>query len=235
MGNIFIIKWFHIFYHPFFLIRNHLDKYISNLAPQLQGQVLDFGCGSKPYKKYFRHVISYTGLDIEVSGHSHKNEHIDVFYDGKKIPFDNNSFDGVFSTEVFEHVFNLEEVLQEIHRVLKVGGKLVFTCPFMWPEHETPYDFARYSSFGIKYILEKKGFKVIEQYKTGHFFEVIMQYVIFYVHCFIPKKPQMLYYLLYQVFILPILLITLLISLILPKIFKRKDLYFNNVLLLEKI
>ncbi|MBK8496718.1 MAG: methyltransferase domain-containing protein [Chitinophagaceae bacterium] len=85
------------------------------------------------------------------------------------MPFDNDQFDAVFSSEVFEHIFNLEEILPEINRVLKPGGKLLFTCPFAWPEHEIPYDFARYSSFGIKAVVERQGFTVIEQYKTGHF------------------------------------------------------------------
>jgi SAM-dependent methyltransferase len=131
--------------------------------------------------------------------------------------------------------FNIDEVLAEIHRVLKPNGQLLLSCPFAWPEHEVPYDFARYSSFGIKSVLEKNGFEIIEQKKTGHFFEVIMQYLIFYIFCFIPKKPPFIYYILHQLFILPLLLITLTISALLPKIMKRKDLYFNNILLVKKV
>ena len=111
---------------------------------------------------------------------------------------------------------------------------MLFTCPFAWPEHEVPYDFARYTSFGIKHIIEKHGFEVIEQKKTGHFFEVIMQYIIYYIFCFIPKKPRLVYYILHQIFILPLSLFTLVISTILPNIMKRKDLYFNNILLIKK-
>ena len=235
MTDIFIIKWHHIFSQPFFLIRRGLNKKVAELSSKLSGEVLDFGCGSKPYLQYFTHVEKYVGLDIETSGHLHTNEKIDVYYDGKKIPFGDNHFDSVFSSEVFEHVFNIDEVLTELHRVLKPNGKLLFTCPFAWPEHEIPYDFARYSSYGIKSVIEKNGFKVIEQYKTGHFFEVIMQYIIFYIFCFIPKKPSFLYYIIHQVFILPFVIFTICTSAILPKRMKRKDLYFNNVLLIEKI
>lgn len=232
--NIFITKWFHIFSQPFFLIRKGIKNKIEVLSKKLQGKILDFGCGAKPYAPYFIHADEYIGLDIERSGHSHEDEKIDVYYDGKVIPFEENHFDAVFSSEVFEHIFNLEDVLPEIHRVLKPGGKLLFTCPFAWPEHEVPYDFARYSSFGIKELIERNGFKVIEQYKTGHFFEVIMQYSIFYVFCFLPKKPSFLYLILHQLFILPLISFTLFISLIIPKRMKRKDLYFNNILLVEK-
>lgn len=233
--NVFIIKWFHVFFHPFYLIRKGMDDKIETLAKFLPGTLLDFGCGSKPYKHYFKNAVEYVGLDIEKSGHSHKDETIDVYYDGKTIPFEKNHFDSIFASEVFEHIFNLEEILPEINRVLKTGGKLLISCPFAWPEHEIPYDFARYSSFGIRAIMERQGFKVVEQYKTGHFFEVIMQYLIFYIFCFLPKKPSWLYYLLHQLFILPIIIFTILVSFVLPKIMKRKDLYFNNVLLVEKM
>jgi len=64
--------------------------------------------------------------------------------------------DGVFSSETFEHIFNLEEIIKEINRVLKKEGLLLATCPFLWPEHEVPYDYARYTSFAMKNLLEKK-------------------------------------------------------------------------------
>ena len=233
--NIFITRWHHVFTQPFFLIRKGIKNKIEILSKRLSGNILDFGCGAKPYAQYFTHADEYMGLDIEKSGHIHTDEQIDVYYDGKVIPFDENHFDAVFSSEVFEHIFNLEEVLTEIQRVLKPGGKLLFTCPFAWPEHEVPYDFARYSSFGIKAVIERNGFKVVEQHKTGNFFEVIMQYWIFYIFCFLPKKPSILYYILHQVFILPSLVFTIFISFLLPKKMKRKDLYFNNILLVEKI
>lgn len=235
MTDIFIIRWFHVFVQPFFLIRKGLNDHIQVLSQQLTGKLLDFGCGLKPYAQHFAHMRQYIGLDIEQSGHSHKNEKIDVYYDGNTIPFDNAYFDAIFSSEVFEHIFNLEDVLPELKRVLKPGGRLLFTCPFAWPEHEIPYDFARYTSFGIKSIIERNGFKVVEQRKTGNFFEVVMQYFIFYIFCFLPKKPKIAYYILHQIFILPVLLLALLISFILPKKMRRKDLYFNNILIIEKL
>ncbi|MBK8311763.1 MAG: class I SAM-dependent methyltransferase [Chitinophagaceae bacterium] len=109
------------------------------------------GCGSKPYKSLFN-VNEYVGVDYHGQGHSHENEQIDVFYDGVLLPFPDNYFDSVFSTEVFEHVFNLEEMILEIKRVMKPGAKILVTCPFAIPEHEQPNDYARYSSFGLKHL-----------------------------------------------------------------------------------
>jgi len=230
----FIIKWYSIFFHASYFIRRGLYRSIYRLAPLLKGKVLDFGCGSKPYKHLFKNATSYTGLDIEISGHSHENEQIDVYYDGRHIPFEDNSFDHVFSTEVFEHVFNIDEILPEINRVLKSGGYLLITCPFACPEHEKPYDYARYTSFGIKHLLEKHGFSVKEQIKTGNFFEANAQLRMYYINYFLPKKPRFVYIIFFQLFLLPVILCTRLISKIMPKIFKRTDLYHSNVLLAEK-
>jgi len=110
----------------------------------------------------------------------------------------------------------------------------LITCPFVWPEHEQPYDFARYSSFGIKHILEKHGFVIKEQIKTGNYIETAAQIKIRYINYFIPKKPKFLYLFFYQLFILPVILITCFFNAVLPKRLKRKDLYLSNVVLVQK-
>ncbi len=140
--------------YPAYLTRNRLLVKLSALAPKLKGKLLDFGCGSKPYRAIFS-VDEYIGLDFENPGHPHLNEQIDVFYNGKNIPFQDGHFDAIFSSEVFEHIFNLEDILGELNRVLKKGGLMLITCPFSICEHEVPNDFARYSSYSIKYLLEK--------------------------------------------------------------------------------
>ena len=113
----FLIRWTSVFNNPFYFIRKGLYEGLLQTAPLLEGDVLDFGCGQKPYKSLFTNARSYTGLDIEVSGHEHAGEDIDVYYDGKVIPFNDSHFNHVFATEVFEHIFNIDEVLPEIRRI----------------------------------------------------------------------------------------------------------------------
>src|SRR5215471_17650924 len=167
--------------YPAYLTRNRLLKAIANYSKELKGVMMDFGCGSKPYKPLFN-VEKYIGVDFENPGHPHINEQIDVFYDGKKIPFDNDYFDSVFISEVFEHVFDLDEILKELNRVMKPGGLMLITCPFSICEHEVPHDFARYSSYGIRYLLEKNGFEILQQQKSGNSIETIQQLRITYIH-----------------------------------------------------
>ena len=219
---------------PSYFIRNRLLRVLRVLAPRLQGRILDFGCGSKPYRSLFE-TDNYTGLDFENPGHSHKNENVDVYYDGRKIPFENESFDSIFSTEVFEHIFNLEEILPELNRVLRPGGLILVTCPFAICEHESPNDFARYSSYGLKHLMEKNGFVTEEFRKTGNSVETVFQLWMMYIHQHITpwfrKVPVVRSVFRFMVYT-SLNLCGRLFSRILPE---RKDLYLNNVILCRKI
>jgi SAM-dependent methyltransferase len=71
-------------------------------------------------------------------------------------------FDHVLLTQVLEHLPEPAKVLKELHRVLKPGGTLWLTAPLFYAEHEKPYDFFRYTRFGIRHLLEAAGFRVRE-------------------------------------------------------------------------
>src|SRR6266480_3519820 len=76
---------------PAFLMRNNLLRYIKKYGPQLKGKLMDFGCGKKPYRSLFQ-VDEYVGVDYASEGHPHKDEPVDVFYDGKILPFPDSYF-----------------------------------------------------------------------------------------------------------------------------------------------
>jgi len=218
-----------LFIHPFYFIRRDLYQYIKRLAPQLKGKLLDFGCGRKPYENLFN-VDEYIGVDIERSGHDHTLSKVDVYYDGKHIPFPDASFDSLFCSEVLEHIFNPNEILQEVNRVLKPGAKALITVPFCWNEHEVPYDYARYTSFGITDLLEKNGFRVVQLYKSGNFARVNFQlWALYFFELFSRFKKAG--YVFSLIFIIPINLIGSILMLLMPN---NKSLYFNNIIIAEK-
>jgi SAM-dependent methyltransferase len=219
--------------NPYYFIRSGLLKGIREFSSDLKGVLLDFGCGSKPYRSLFQ-VEGYIGLDYENPGHPHDNEHIDVFYDGKRIPFENDYFDAVLCTEVVEHVFNIEVVLKELNRVVKPGGKLLVTCPFVWNEHEVPHDFARYSKFGLTHLFENNGFELIRFKKSGHFISTIHQLMNLYFYELSKGKwyKIMPLRIAYKLFIYGgINLSGLFWSAVLPK---NNTLYLNNIALFVK-
>lgn len=220
---------FGVLFNPFFIIRGGLYRAVKGFRGHMHGRMLDFGCGSKPYRELFD-VAFYIGADIAVSGHDHSNENIDVYYDGKTLPFGDNEFDSIFSSEVFEHVFNLDEILDELRRVLKPNGKMLITLPFVWDEHEIPYDFARYTSFGITHILQQKGFQVLEQHKTTNYVETVFQMWAAYVCQHIIPKNKIVRIALTPLFVTPINVLGIVLGALLPK---NQNFYHNNVLVVE--
>lgn len=223
---------FGLLINPLYIVHTGLFKYINELAPQIKGSVLDFGCGSKPYENLFINSDEYIGCDIEASGHNHYDSKIDYFFDGKKLPFIDGKFDSVVSFEVFEHVFNLHEILKEINRVTKKSGLLLISLPFAWCEHEAPYDFARYTSFGISDILGQNGFEVIEYKKTTTHFLTICQLLVSYLVQNIAPKKKRYYYIFQIMFIFPFIVFAYALNSILPK---NYDLFCCSVILARKI
>jgi SAM-dependent methyltransferase len=216
-------------FNPFYIARRALWKKIQMLGKHIQGKTLDIGCGSKPYEKCFLST-EYIGLEI----HNTINlaiKKVDVFYEGKKIPFENETFDSVVCFQVLEHVFEPEEFLNEIYRILKPGGKLLLTVPFVWDEHEQPYDYARYSSFGLTYLLQKHHFQILEHHKTVQNAGVIVQLTAEYFYK-LAHNVKILKYLTMLFVIFPIICLGSLCSTFLPN---NPDLFLDNVILAQKI
>lgn len=153
-----------LFVNPFYFARKGLFYEVSTLSGHVAGRVLDVGCGHKPYEHLFR-ATEYVGLEIDTP-ENRARKRADAYYDGTTFPFESASFDSLVCNQVLEHVFEPDRFLREMARVLKPGGHLLLTVPFAWDEHEQPWDFARYSSFGLAAILRKGGFEILEHRKT---------------------------------------------------------------------
>ena len=221
---------FGLFINPFYFARLAIYKNIKYYAGNITGTTLDIGCGSKPYASLFP-CDKYIGMDIEVTGHKHATSDIDVYYNGHTIPFNDNHFDSIVCFEVLEHVFNPDEFLKEANRVLKSGGIALFTVPFIWDEHEQPYDYARYSSFGLKSLVEKNSFVFLESKKYICDLRLLTLLANTYIYKIFKKLiPNKLSY----IFILPLTSINNLLGLILYLFPKNEDLYYGNIFLLKK-
>lgn len=223
--------WLGIFINPFFFGRKAIYKNIKKHQHFISGKTLDIGCGDKHYEKIFHNVNQYIGMDIEVSGHVNHDSKIDVFYDGKTFPFDNKSFNSAVCFEVLEHVFNPEQFLSETNRILKKDANLLITIPFVWDEHEQPYDYARYSSFGLKHLFEKHGFIVEKHIKYLNNFRLIYLLINTYIYKtlkrFLPSALALPLILFFCSFINFFGIFAILIP-------KNQDFYFGNMFILKK-
>lgn len=219
-----------LFINPFYFARKGLYKNISKLTHHLHGKLLDIGCGNKPYEGICN-VDEYIGLEIDDDG-NRNHSCADKFYDGKVIPFKDNSFDSILSNQVFEHVFNPNEFLIEINRVTKIGGTFLITVPFVWDEHEQPFDYARYSSFGLKHILDINGFEIVEHRKSNNGIETIFQLINAYIFKVTYSK-RISINLFFTLFLMsPINIIGKILSLMLPI---NNDLFLDNIVLAKKV
>ena len=218
-----------IFISPVYIIRSRLFNSIKKFDPSLHGSILDVGCGSKPYQRLFVNCSQYIGLDIEASGHDHSNSKVDIFYDGDTLPFQDASIDNLVCFEVLEHVFNFNRLIEEMYRVLRPGGKALITVPFAFPEHEKPFDFFRYTSFGLNKLFDFNKFTIDHSVKSTSFFLSVVQLFIIYIYQISDAK---IYKLLIQItLIFPINLLGILLDKVLPD---NKNFYSNLIVIYTK-
>ncbi len=167
-----------VWVNPSFIAERGLAAGISRLlllARLERGQRwVDIGCGTRPYEPLFP-AGTYTGLDVLSSGRPDTLKRPDVLYGGGALPFASSILDGILCTQVLEHVPHPDELLAECWRALKPGGKLILSAPFVWQEHEQPYDFFRFTSYGMDALLRQQGFACIDAVKSSGSLETLAQ------------------------------------------------------------
>jgi SAM-dependent methyltransferase len=218
-----------IFINPFYFSRRGLARNLSALAPRITGKVLDVGCGNKPYMSLYR-AEAYVGLEID-SPENRAKKSADHYYDGERFPFEPQSFDSVVSNQVFEHVKDPDLFLSEISRVLRADGLVLITAPFVWDEHEQPHDYTRYSSFGMKSILNRHGFEVLELRKSIDDIRIVFQLLNAYIYKKMLTRSKLVNLLLTVLLIAPFNIIGEIISWVTPR---NTDLYLDNIVLARK-
>ncbi len=120
-------------------------------------RVLDAGAGDAPYRSLLDHV-SYESADFEQVDKAYGDTtHV---CDLRSIPVEDDRFDAVLFSQVMEHVPDPDAVVTELRRVLRPGGRLFYSGPLFFEEHEQPYDFYRFTSFGVRLIFERAGFEI---------------------------------------------------------------------------
>ena len=171
----------------------------------MSGRLLDVGSGHMPYKPEIMAnsgVTEYIGMDLENS-EFYDVVKPDIYWDGYAIPLEDKTIDTVLLTEVLEHCPEPAKVLAEIFRVLKPGGKLVFSVPFIWYLHESPYDFYRYTPYAIERLFKTAGFgfDILETYGDSDL-AFLHSYLIWLKRGKLPKPVRFIIYLLTLPFIL---------------------------------
>ena len=141
-----------------FGVRRAIVQALRTQLPNFRGTVLDIGCGHMPYRSLVltepSRAEKYIGVDLKMN--IYRKPHLE--WDGVTLPLENGTVDVALATELFEHCPAPEVVMKEAFRVLKPGGLLFFTVPFLWPLHDVPHDEYRYTPFALTRHLRESGF-----------------------------------------------------------------------------
>jgi SAM-dependent methyltransferase len=145
-------------YYGMRLIGQAFADLIARHLPASGGRVVDFGCGTRPYEPLFAGRAEYVGVDVG------PNPRADVRVEpGRPVPLPDATADLVLSTQVLEHVVDVEGYLAECRRLLKPGGVLLLSTHGFWLYHPYPTDVRRWTCWGLRHEVEKQGFRVEDQ------------------------------------------------------------------------
>jgi SAM-dependent methyltransferase len=148
-----------------------IDDFVRSVASEARPgeRVLDAGAGECRFKPLFAHT-EYVAVDFALGDASWNYSKLDVIGRLEELPFPDASFDHVLSVVVLEHTPQPGRAIEEFHRVLKKGGMVHLVVPHMWEEHQKPYDFFRFTSGGIRYLMQSAGIRIRKIHPVGGFF-----------------------------------------------------------------
>jgi SAM-dependent methyltransferase len=141
---------------PYYISHSTLSAAIRRVGQQVSADwLLDIGCGTKPYRGYLS-AQHYIGIDLPTYG----PQAADLFGSALQLPFRDVSYDAVLCTEVLEHVPDPNRLFREIARLLEPGGVLILTTPQTWGLHLEPFDYFRYTRYGLETLATSAGLDV---------------------------------------------------------------------------
>ena len=218
-----------IIYSPFLDYHQWaLLKFVKRESKKISvyAKIIDVGAGELRYKKYFDHC-TYISNDLCVGDKEWYFDLIDIKSSIYEIPCENESFDAILCTQVLEHLEYPELAFKEFFRILKPGGKLILTAPLGQGEHQVPYDYFRYTRYGLESLGARVGLEIKSIEPQGGIF-INLEYVLWQaVVKFVPfRRIVLVRYFLYIILLLPKAISSILF--IMLDIFDKKKEYTNN-------
>ena len=153
--------------HPQWLLARNAKNNCLLISSYLQSDVLDIGCGHKAIKKHISDEVNYYGLDYYDTAEYWYESSPDIYGNANLLPIKNSSTSNVLLLDVLEHLPDPEACIKEVFRVLKTEGKLILQVPFMYPIHDDPLDFNRWTKHGLEKLLNNNGLSIIRLNAIG--------------------------------------------------------------------
>ena len=142
---------------------------LSGVFPEIEGTVVDVGCGAQPFRGLFRGPVRYIGVDTADAGERFGYRNPDTrYYSGDTLPIESDSCDFALCTETLEHVLEPVPFLKELRRCMKPGARVLITVPFAARWHYVPFDYWRFTPSGLAHLLGQARFVDVRVYARGN-------------------------------------------------------------------
>lgn len=151
-------------FHPQWLLG---PRQVPRGIEAVRGRLLDIGAAGRWLEPHVPAGVHYIAVDYPATGRDMYQAAPDIFADGACLPLADASVDAVACLEVLEHVREPQAMLAEIARVLRPGGHAWISVPFLYPVHDAPHDYQRYTLHGLRLAVEKAGLQVAAVERTG--------------------------------------------------------------------
>lgn len=151
----------------------------------------DVGCGEKPFAAFLKgKVAKHVGVDVSYGFYA--TDDIDLVGSADELPIEDGSADAILSSQVIEHLPDPEKSIAEAARVLKPGGLLFLSYPYLYPIHAPPYDFVRLSQYALDAMLDRHGLELLERRALAGFWYMVGALAPIYVQGLPPARMRWL-------------------------------------------
>lgn len=165
-------------YSFFTILKEQIDKYVK-------GKVLDAGAGRLALEFILnKKAQHYYSIDKYLA-----REELSIIGDLSDSPIKENSFDTIICIQVIEHSSTPQAIIRNLSSSLKKGGKLILSAPHISYLHGEPEDYYRFTKYGLAYLVETCGLKVLEINAAGSLFGYLFSIISNIILCYTYKIP----------------------------------------------
>lgn len=155
------------FFHPQWFAHRQEKEMFTLIGRETGARVLDIGCADQRINTFLPEDRAYIGLDYYSIATKWYGTRPTIYGDAHALPFADNKFESVLLLDVLEHLSTPEMCLAEVGRVLTAGGNLFLKVPFLYPIHDAPFDFHRWTRFGLTQLAQRHGLQVVSELHIG--------------------------------------------------------------------
>lgn len=172
------------------ITRRNLDAFLEKYAT---GQkVLDIGAGNSSHYRFFPNRLT---IDVD------PKRKPDIIADAHSLPFKDKEFEYILCTEVLEHLKDPIKAISEMKRVLQNDGVLILTTRFVYPMHDSPYDYWRFTKYGLQELFKDWNIlDLVPETRTFSTIGVLLQRISFQTKLSADKPVKLILFILAYIF-----------------------------------